>query len=235
MLAMFKMFGKVTASQFGLILLGFGALFSCLNFYPEEWYFSRPVKNFQDFYANVGTEFFGIAITVLIIDELNKRREDEKLKEQLVRELGNPDNGIALRAAGELNARGNLLDGTLMRANLQKSNLDNAVLLEANLKYSDLKYARLKNVKLSGSDISFSNLEQTDLSQANLNQATLIQADLKKSVLYRAELISANLEKSDLEGANLQEAKFNKAILLNTKLSGVFAGLFHSENALECV
>ena len=42
----------------------------------------------EDFYANVGTELISIAFTVLIIDYLNKLRQERQLKGQLIRDMG---------------------------------------------------------------------------------------------------------------------------------------------------
>jgi len=55
-----------------------------------------------DFYANVSTTLIGIALTVFIIDALNRRRDDRLEKIRLIRDIGCGDHGIALRAIVEI-------------------------------------------------------------------------------------------------------------------------------------
>jgi hypothetical protein len=111
---------------------------------------------FIDLWANLGTELASIAATVLIIDALNQRRDAQRLKEQLIREMGSRDNGTALRAVEELQARGWLGDGALQGADLRRANLRGARLTRADL-------------------------EQADLYNANLNDAYLVRANLHRA------------------------------------------------------
>ena len=129
----------------GLFILSGG--FTYLHY--GHWTF---VKAVEDSYANLGAEFISIAVTVLIIDYLNQRRQRVQLKAQLIREMSSTNNGFARRAIGELAAHGWLADGSLNgadleEADLRKVNLEGANLEGANLEGANLKLAKLKLCK----------------------------------------------------------------------------------------
>ena len=161
----------------------------------------KPDPFVADFYANISSELAGIAITVLIIDALNKRRETQQLKEQLIREMGSPDNGIALRAVNELRSYGWHNDGSLRGANLSKANLRGADLSRSDLKGAYLVKANLKEAYLI----------EIDLQEAFLNEAKLKNAYLNDANLFRADLYGANMVEADLSGANLSDANLSKS------------------------
>jgi hypothetical protein len=117
----------------------------------------------NDFYTNISTELASIAITILVIDALAQQRADEQRKTQLIRELRNPDNGIALRALRELEARNWTSDGSLKKAYLLGANLENGFLRD-----TDLSQAWLLNVNLQGAYMRNSKLTDTTLVGANL-------------------------------------------------------------------
>jgi len=119
---------------------------------------------FLDTYANAGSEMLSIAVTILIIDGLYRRREAAAYRDQLIRQMGSKDNSTALRAADELRALGHLTDGTLHHADLKYANLAGAILSSA-----DLRAAYL----------SFANLNGADLRDAGLQDAILRNADLR--------------------------------------------------------
>src|SRR5262245_2091219 len=67
----------LTAQRVGLLLLGLALLIGALGYisqHPEGITLSGVVG---EFYANLASEMVGIAITVLIIDSLNRRREEK--------------------------------------------------------------------------------------------------------------------------------------------------------------
>ena len=100
----------VRAVGVGLLLLAL--IVGTVGFFSQ---YPRPefADFVGDFYANISAEFASIALTVLLIDYLNERREDQRRKELLVRELSSTSNAIALRAVAELKAEGWLVDGSL--------------------------------------------------------------------------------------------------------------------------
>lgn len=154
-------------------------------------------QEFEAFYANVATTLVGITIAVLTIDWSNERRSTRQLRAQLIREMGNPDNGIALRAAQELFAHRWTMDGSLRGVHLNYANLQ-------------------------GVNLGFGDLQGISLYKANLRKANLFGADLQK-----ADLLGADLQEAYLDGARLQKAclygvNLQRAILRSTNLEGAY-------------
>ena len=93
-----------------------------------------------DLSTNAGTEAIGIAITVLVIDRLYERRDQEREKQRIIRQMTSPSNDFALEAVRLARDNGWLKDGSIHRANLLGANLTGANLSVANLtlaKYDD--------------------------------------------------------------------------------------------------
>jgi len=197
--------------------------------YSESWIFDNIIR---DFYANASTELISIAITVIIIDYLNKLRQDKQFKDQLIRDMGGLSNEFALRAVRELAHHKWLYDGSLRGAELERANLQGAILGGANLTGANLKGANLSGTTLKGANLSVANLwranlrgaylERVDLRSANLDGVDLRSANLwrpylegvslKKANLEGTNLIGANLEGANLEGANLKGARLRATI-----------------------
>ncbi len=189
-----------------LFILGIFILIGGFTYlYDGNWKF---VKLVEDFYANFGAEFVSIAITVLIIDYLNRKRQETQLKAQLIREMGGPDNGFALRAARELAHHRWLCDGSLRGANLGGANLaEGAILTKA-----DLSYTNLSSANLIGAFMPRAILEEANLMNAKLCGVTLSEANLKKANLIGADFLEADLRGVNLKGANLVGAKLVGAV-----------------------
>ncbi len=130
----------------------------------------------RDFYANVTVDCFSIAFAILVLNRLSEQRAKEQLKKQLIREIANPDNGIAIKALNELRRNYSLKQGALAHQYLPGANLQGVVL-------------------------DYANLEGVRLFKANLEDARLWGCILKK-----ASLLSANLTNADLSGCNLRGA-----------------------------
>ena len=145
----------------------------------------------EDFYANASSELISIAITVLVIDQLNQRRarqheaeqkriaqeaEENAEKKRLILQMGSPDRGFAVEAARTLKARGWGFekDDSLHGANLTGADLRGANLQDANLQRADLTGANLQNTVLA-----LANLQKVYLSKADLRGAFLAGADLR--------------------------------------------------------
>jgi hypothetical protein len=177
-----------------------------------------------DFYANLSTELGSIAVTVLIIDTLIRRRDENisRLRdlEQLTRQLGSGVNEVAKRAAEELRAQGYLTDGSLQETDLRVANLENAKLWKADLQGVNLQWARLKNANLNGSVLVGANLTQANLQAAKLGGADLRQATLFEAKLYRVNFHNACLNQADMSGAHLEGARMENADLAGANLSG---------------
>jgi len=187
----------------GLFLLVAGVLAGFLHSYPETWRYADVIK---DYYANASTELVSIALTVLLIDALYEYRQNLQLKEQLIREMRSPDNGIALRAVEELRAYNWLFDGSLKgislrRANLAGCNLKGAVLDGADFTGANLKTASFREASMEAVILSGANLEGAFLRGAKLHQAVISGAILKNAILT-----SADLESTDFSGAIFNRA-----------------------------
>jgi uncharacterized protein YjbI with pentapeptide repeats len=212
----------LTVQRVGVLLLTLALVAGIAGYaiqHPEGFSFQQFVG---DFYANVSTELTSIAITVLIIDTLNRRREarleESREREQLTRQFGSSVNEVAKRASEELRARGWLTDGSLQGADLRIAHLEETKLWKADLQGVNLQWAKLKKANLNGSILVGANLMQANLQAAKLGGADLRGANLFEAKLYRvnlngAYLRDANLSGSHLEGARLEGADLTHAIL----------------------
>lgn len=181
-----------------------------------------------DLWANVGTELISIAITVLIIDALNRRRdkqaEERQEKRRLFRELKSELPAVALRAIEEMRANGWTSDGTLAESNLSGANLSGtklswADLRGSNLTEADLKGADLRWAYLIGAKLQRAQLQGVDLLDAHLEGADLLGAQLQSANLEMANLLGADLRHANLEGARLYRANLQAASLVETNLT----------------
>lgn len=178
-------------------------------------------------FVDLRHEFTGaLVLSVLLLFLVTipaEQKAEYQLKQQLIREMGANDNGIALRAVRELKAQGWLSDGSmrgimLVGANLQDADMDFAdligsIMIGANLEWADLVVAKLQMVNLT-----HANLESADLSFAGLQWAFMVSAKLKDAYLAGADLENASLVDANLQGASLERANLEKASLLGANL-----------------
>ncbi len=147
----------------------------------------------EAFYSNAGTELISIASTVLVIDYLNRRRATNERKEELIYQMGSPNNEFAVEAVRILRLKGWFYDGSLKGASLWMANLRGASLHDTNLQgayldRSDLEEANLREANLQGTRMGAANLRGADLKGANLQEAFLGKANLQGADLYEANL-----------------------------------------------
>jgi hypothetical protein len=174
----------------------------------------------SDFYANVSVDCLSIAFAVLVIDQLNEQRAETERKAQLICDMAHPtDNGITTKAVQELRARGWLMDGSLVNANLRYANLEGSHIWEANLQGADFNMANFKGALIGGS---------------NLQEALLINANFQGANLGKVNLERAEIGNTNLERANLQQANLRDAMLDWVKLKGAFLSQadFHGAEGL---
>jgi hypothetical protein len=190
---------------FGLIYLGDGT--------QHTW-----KKVYSDLYTNFGTEFISIAITVLTIDVLNKRREAKLRKHQLILQISSPSNAFSLEAVRLMKYEKWLYDGTLKNAILRSANLDSADLSKSYLAKVDLWEANLQSADLSSSTLDGANLWEANLSNADIRNASLVKTHLFMANLRGADLSGANLDSALLRDTNLQNALFCSASGENGKM-----------------
>jgi len=151
------------------------------------------LTDLKSFLANLVPEFIGIAVTVLLIDSLLRRREEERavreLKERLISELSLNTNVFAKRAASILWRRGWLQDGSVRYADLEAANLEGAYLRDADFTDSDLHYANLMGANLRGAKLTRTDLRSTNLAKADLREADLCQARVYSNTVLDEQTI----------------------------------------------
>ena len=126
----------------GLVLVGIGV-----------WIGLRLFGGDPGYATNLYTEVLSISMTVLVVDLLARRREEQReearfkqreearlkqredvwLKRDLIMRMGSQVTDTAVSAANELLVRGWLVDGSLKGANLINASLQGVDLINANL------------------------------------------------------------------------------------------------------
>jgi hypothetical protein len=175
-----------------LILSGAIALVGTVNQYGRLDPIRAVEGIFRDFYSNVSTELGSIAITILIIDAMYRRRERETTtrteKKRLIRQIGNRDPELTLRAVEELRLNGWLEDGSLEQVSIAWANLAGAHLQKADLSGAHLWLTNLKGARLYQADLKGAFMQAVNLQDANLDGATLAGANLNESNLLNASV-----------------------------------------------
>jgi Pentapeptide repeats (8 copies) len=170
----------------------------------------------KETYSNFGIEMVSIAVTVIVIDRLNRRRDERRdlrqLQEQLVRDAGSLSNEAAKNAIHQLRRRGWLAG--------EEGLLKGAYLIEANMQSTNLNKANMQSANLGGA-----NLHDANLFGANMQDASLVAANLHSIFCLAANLQDVNLSWSNLQGADLEQtnlrgASLKEAILQNANLEG---------------
>ncbi len=212
----------ITSQRVGVILLTAAIIMGIAGYHSLHSSFDLGAF-LADYYANASTELTSIAITVLLIDNLNRRRDERVSRqhelEQLRRQLGSRVNEVASHAAEELRAEGWLTDGTLQSDDLRFADLDRAELWDADLQGVNLQWARLRRTNLTDANLVGTNLTQTTLQDARLAGADLMQANLTDARLSHANLQGARLNHADLTGAHLEGARLQDADLRGAVLT----------------
>ncbi|MBZ0291391.1 MAG: pentapeptide repeat-containing protein [Anaerolineae bacterium] len=135
-------------------------------------------------------EGFGIAVTVLLIDRFNRRRDQQlqerDLKNTLIRGTGSLSNEISKDSIHQLRKRQWLCGSDSL---------------------------------LVGQDFSGANWKQVDLWQANLDHTRLQWVNMERAYIYLCSFRNADLEHSNLSGADLRGADLSGANLLNVNLN----------------
>jgi hypothetical protein len=185
-----------TVEKLGVLIVETAVLFILVGHYIEYSAIFHAKELLIDLYTNIGSELIGMAITILIIDRLNKKRDETNYKSQLIRQICSHYNPIALEAAKELSVIGAFNDGTLAGRDMCKANLQDVELQGCILNGTLLKETMLANAKLDGASMISSDLEK-----ANLKEASLVNANLRSAKFYNTDLSGASLSWADLTGA----------------------------------
>lgn len=210
--------GPWSANRVGVAcaLAGLAVLIGGYN-YPCGWW----LKNFIfEVYPNSGADLMGASIVILVIDRFARQRADQERRQQLVRECGSSDHGVANRALLELETRRWLSDGTLTEAQLVGANLAQARLAAADLTRANLIGAILEGADLSRAVLSGARLGGANLSHAVLEWAVLSDAAISSANLHRVDAAGAKLAHADLSNADLTNADLTRTDLRGADLSG---------------
>lgn len=119
----------------------------------------------------------------------------DELKRDLLEQIRDPDNSLAVQAVKIMRKAGWLTDGTLHGVDLSGANLRSANLIQADLRGADLS--------------------QADLSEAVLMHANLQGASLHGANFFKAVVSVCHFGEADLTDANLICADMRNAILTN--------------------
>ena len=187
--------------------------------------------------TNVYTEALSVAATIVVIDQLNRRRAREERKAELFRQAKSRSNDFAVDALRQIQDNGwweDLLKhypgvNENYRTDLFQVQWAGGVplarvdLQEADLSQANLQGAKLREANLQNANLIYANLQGASLRQANLQQANLWCANLQgvfsvSANLQTANLIFANLQGADLYEANLQETSLGRANLRGASL-----------------
>ncbi len=207
-----------SAKRVALLVMAMGlTILAAGHVYQHGWHWTGLIN---DVYSNIGSELTDMAIAVLLIDGFAERRERERLRRQLVRELGSTDAGLTTRAVLELEAHGWLHDGTLTDAQLSGANLADARLERALLPRANLAGANLTRANLSGATLTHVNFAGATLERANIEMADLTGARLPVARLHRIDAALARFTDAMLTGADLTDADLSGADLTRADLRG---------------
>ncbi len=192
--------------RFGVVLLLLSLIsgiygYSIHNRNPDgtvNWSWRQFVT---EYYANISSELGSVAVTVLIIDYLNDRRQKQEEKLRLIRQMGSTEHGLAMTAVEELKAMGATKDGSLASINLEGARLTGVRLGRAKLRNSRMDFAdfsggHLYFADLGGADMSGCDLRGTVLTGANLNSTDLVAAKLQGALMSEADMAHCKLDKA---------------------------------------
>ncbi len=167
-------FVRRSPEMVGGVLLIAGLLIGVRGFiylYPGDFSLKRLSS---DFYANASTELISIAVTVLIIDVINRQRGKQQELSDLKWQMASRDNTLAKEAVRKLRGNKWLIDGTLKGIDLRGANLRGAGLYKANLEGADLRKVKLNDAYLVGANLRNANVTVEQLATAqNLKYATM--------------------------------------------------------------
>jgi len=195
-----KLFSWVTITSLGVAALVFGLLAAVLD-HRDSTSGLQVGRFLENFYRENRGTLVGIGITVLILDQLYKRREDQEKRVRLTKALASPDPAAALTALEALRTEEWLDDETLLGINLHEARLEGADLHGANLRGAYLAAAELAGAKLGRADLRGANLTDASLRGADLRGARLVGATLDG-----ADLTAADLSRTDVEDDQLASA-----------------------------
>jgi len=219
----------LSPTTIGAIILGAGVLGITIGHVNNHGW--RWTGLLAEVAIPMGTDLLVVSIVILMVDRLAERREQVRLRQQLVREMSSSDHGLTARALLELDRRGWLAEGALVSAQLTGASLEGVILelvdlhgadlAGANLEGTNLSRARLSSCNFTGAAMSRVILEMADLTGARLSDAKLDRADMAKARLGGADLAGASLVEADLAGTDLRGADLRGADLSDSRVDAM--------------
>lgn len=218
-----------TIERFGAVLAVIALVVAVAGYINQHGGLLNLTNILGDFYANVSSELISIVITVLVVDRLNRAREqrdnealqtrlDEQELSRLKALLGSNENVVTKIAVAELSAKGWLEDGSLKAINLENANLQGVDMGKANLQEAYMGEVNLQEAYLQEANLQFANLVEANLSAINLGYANLRGINLADSNLSGARLWNVNLSDARLRKANIKDADLSETNLYGTNL-----------------
>lgn len=206
-----------------IFILFLGALITVGGIYIGKLLFGDEI------WINAFMEILSILVTILIIDVLNRWRDEQQTRREniarLLREARSTVDYVAAAAMEELHDSGLLTGEDSIyaqkvregdeNAHLRRAALTNIHLNNVNLAGVDMRHITLNKADLSATNLSGADLTQAKLQQVNLTNANLQGANFTKAYCYRANFSGADLRKADFRGANLEGAELKGAKLDN--------------------
>lgn len=165
------------------------------------------------YWQNIYITGIGAVLTVTFLDRQAEQRATRQRKEELILQMGSPDNGFAGEAARLLRRKGWLTDGSLITAGLLRANLQGMDLSRANLQEAYFLDANLQEAYFVGANLQRAGLVGVNLQAAILYGANLHGVHLERANLQAAHMGLTNLQEAVLEDSNLQDADFEGAEL----------------------
>lgn len=221
------------------ILGGIAMFLGFLHYTPLP---QLPIDALIKLHGDLAPELVGMGLTIWLIDWAVEQRQQQELKQQLIRDLLGNVTVFAVRAIRELKEH-DWWEEVIAenKRRLQGVQWQGANLTGADLSEWDLSQANLENAKLFGARLRATSLYETNLQSANMfgveiqagNHLILTKlqnAILKEATLRGVSLVSVDLKDANLWGADLQEAK-----LIGTDLSGANVTLAQLQTATQII
>lgn len=158
------------------------------------------------------TEAIGIALTVIVIDELGRYRERLERKQEIIEQMGSRVNSVALEAVRLADRYGWLYDGSFKGANLYDANLIGIRLKRARLLIADLRKVSAWNTNFEGAFLNAAKCQDAEFEGANFKGANLQLTNFKGAHLEGADFTGASLMATNFTGAHLDGTIFRGAI-----------------------
>lgn len=198
----------------------------------------------EDFYANISGELGSIGITVIVIDQLNRRREKKEQQRREIEDFKRLQRQYEVRlrhARNPTEMRSLLIEMDVLHV-LNGSDLAGldltgiklgkpapGTILDPVFPVSwdkqpgriDLRKAKLDSTNFEGSSLTSVDLREVHALHTNLRDADLSFADLRNAFFGYANVSGTNLTKANLEAASFSYSTLSEAKLTNANLRDV--------------